>query len=219
MASEDPTRRRQATDPSFRSVGAVWAQYYLARRTRRPDERWRAPVRLRETWQEFEEDPQSALAAADEFRLGLVAEANPYRVTDQAALRLFVADVAGLLDECVQLIRSLPMSRASNDLVASHVAAWVDLRAREVVASVVDELDGAEVTERLDDVGLTGVHLGVKLTGWFRALSEWREARTADALRRAFRWANVMLGSLGKVVAGLGLDLFRVQGRHRSRPR
>lgn len=209
VTSEDPKRRRQATDPSFRSRGGVWAQYYLARRTRGREQRRQAPARLREIWQRFDQDPEFVARMAEEFRARIVRTGNPYGVTDSAALRLFIIDVTALLGDSVELTRAMPASRLSDDLAVLHSAAWNDLKERGVVDSIFDELERPDTGRRLEGAGLTGVHLGFKLTGWFEALTEWREARTVDALRRAFRWANVVLGSLGKVVADLGLDIFK----------
>jgi hypothetical protein len=209
LTSQDPLLRQQATDPSFRSLEGVWTQYYVARRSRDPGRRWIAPARLRQLWREVEQDPAVVAAIAEEFRGRIEGGDNPYRVTDRSALRLFLADLGDLLGECVELIATMPRPRATAELVSTHAAAWRDLRDRGALDSVLDELANAEIERQLAGAGLAGAQLAFKLTGWFSALREWREARTADALKRAFRWANVVLGSLGKVVAGLGLDVFK----------
>jgi hypothetical protein len=209
LTSEDPKWRRRAVDPSFRSLGSVWAHYHLALRTREAAERWRAPVRLRDVWERADRDPQAVGLIAAEVQSGVVREGNPYWVTDEAALRLFLLDIGALLSESVELIRDMPRSRASRALVDAHNEAWIDLQARGAVLAILDELDMPEAAAALYGVGLSGVQLRWKLTGWLEALTEWRTARTAEALRRAFRWANLMLGSMGEVVAGPGLDLFK----------
>jgi hypothetical protein len=160
-------------------------------------------------WQEAERDPAVVAAVAEEFRSDIEGGQNPYRVTDSAALRLFLADLADLLGETVQLMATMPRPRATADLMSAHSSAWRDLRERGALDSVLDELTNDEMDRQLERAGLAGVQLDFKLTGWFGALREWREARTTAALKRAFRWANVVLGSLGKVVAGLGLDVFK----------
>jgi hypothetical protein len=131
------------------------------------------------------------------------------RVTDKAAIGLFLTDLAALLDESVELIGALPASRASPELVSAHAAAWADLKDRSPLSAVLSELEARDTTGALNNVGLAGVQLGFKLTGWFRALTEWGDARTLDALRRAFRYANLVLGSLGQALRGPGLDMFK----------
>jgi hypothetical protein len=209
VTSEDPSWRRRVADASFRSLGGVWTQYYLARRSRAPEQRSHVPHRLSETWAQFDRNPEFVASLAQEVRQRVFDKANPYRVTDTAALRLFLADVAALLEESVELVGTFPASRVSPDLVSAHAAAWRDLRQRELLPSVFAELDQPEAAAALEEVGLTGVHLGFKLTGWLGALTEWRDARTAESLRRAFHWANVVLGSLGQVLAGPAADIFK----------
>lgn len=181
----------------------------MVRRTRAFEERSQAPRQLREICREFDRDAESVTFVARQFRDRLSGEGNPYRVTDKAALGLFLTDIVALLDESVELIGALPAPRASPEPISAHAAAWADLKDRDLLPVVLDELKGAEATASLENVGLTGVQLGFKLTGWLWALAEWRDARTADALRRAPRWANVMLGTLGQALAAPGLDIFK----------
>lgn len=209
LVSEDPTWRRHATDPSFRSRDAVSQHYYLVRRTRSPERRPEAPTELQRTWREYERDPEAVLGAARRLRESVMGETNPYGLTDRIALRMFLVDVASILEESVEMVRTLPASRALPELVTAHRSAWADLRERDALTAIIDELEPAETSAALDAVGLWGSQLGFKLTGWMNAFTEWREARTADALRRAFRWANLIVGSLGSVVTGPGLELFK----------
>jgi hypothetical protein len=52
----------------------------------------------------------------------------------------------------------------------------------------------------LERAGLTGTQLELKLSGWRRAIGFFRAGPTRTLLRRALRWANVLLGSLAGVV-------------------
>jgi hypothetical protein len=81
---------------------------------------------------------------------------NPYRVTDDAALRLFLTDIVALLDETVKLAPTLPMSRASPELITAHAAAWMELKERDLLAYVFEEIERPEATVSLRNVGLTG---------------------------------------------------------------
>jgi hypothetical protein len=168
LTSEDPGWRRSAADPSFRSLGGVWTQYYRMRRTR--EFRELGPSPLREIWDLFDRDPEYVSLLAQEFRDRVAGEDNPYGVRDDAALRLFLIDVTDLLGESVKVLRGLPASRASGELINAHAAAWADLKRRDLLPAVLDELEGRDAL--LNEVGLTGVQLGFKLTGWFRAWTE-----------------------------------------------
>lgn len=206
--SEDAQLRRQAADPSFRSLGGVWTQYYHVRRIRHRSRRHWAPLMLRRALTELAEDPDLVHERARAFRERIEGGANPYRVHDDAAVRLFLADANALLDETVQLLPTLKGIQASERLLRAHTAAWADLRERRAVESILDEI-ATEVPGALRRAGLTGVQLAFKLTGWMDALREWRGTRALNALKRAFQWADVILGSLGSIVAGPGLEIFR----------
>jgi hypothetical protein len=113
LTSEDPTLRRRAAAPSFRSLASIWAQYYLVRRTRKPEERWRDPRHLRETWQQFDRDADAVVSVAQQLRETVSGEGNPYGLTDQAAVRLFLTDLVALLDESVECGMEIRVSNAT----------------------------------------------------------------------------------------------------------
>ena len=138
-----------------------------------------------------------------------LARQNPYRVIDEAALGLFLTDLDEILGEVVAILGALPAPHASPDLVSAHASAWAELRERDTLPFVLSEIEGPDAGASLEAVGLTGEQLRFKLTGWLGALTEWREARSFDALMRAFRWANLVLGSLSQVLAGPGADALK----------
>src|SRR3954453_1979668 len=68
LTSEDPTWRRSAANPSFRSLGSVWSQYYFVRRNLRATARAAGPKELLAVWREFDRDPESISLIAQPLR-------------------------------------------------------------------------------------------------------------------------------------------------------
>jgi hypothetical protein len=83
------------------------------RRTRKPEERWRDPRHLRETWQQFDRDADAVASVAQQLRETVSGEDNPYGLTDQAAVRLFLTDLVALLDESVERGMEIRVSNAT----------------------------------------------------------------------------------------------------------
>lgn len=209
LTSEDPIWRRRAADPSFRSLGSVWAQYHHVRRNLRATRREAAPTALAAVWREFDRDPESVSLIAQPLRERVSSEANPYGVKDEASLRVFLTDLGQVLGEVVEVLSGLPAPRASPELISAHASAWAELRGRDTIPFVLSQLEEPEAAASLEAVGLTGDQLRFKLTGWLGALTEWRDERAFDALIRALRWANLVLGSLGQALAGPGADALK----------
>jgi hypothetical protein len=59
-----------------------------------------------------------------------------------------------------------------------------------------------QLDNRLQAAGLSGRMLGIKLSGFRRALGRFYSERTKRWFHRAARWANVILGSLAGIVGG-----------------
>jgi hypothetical protein len=96
-----------------------------------------------------------------------------------------------------------------DDLWTSYEVAFMALRGSvdETRATLLPERftdPSAEYQQGLDialeRAGLTGTQLELKLSGWRRAIGFFRAGPTRSLLRRALRWANVLLGSLAGVV-------------------
>lgn len=86
------------------------------------------------------------------------------------------------------------------DLLKPIHEAWKDADEAFVgLRSAIKQVDEVRLTK----VGLTGSHLKLKLTGFYRAKAKHRKD-TADGWRawllRLLKWANIILGSLGKVL-------------------
>src|SRR4051794_21628967 len=111
LTSEDPTWRRRAADPSFRSIGSVWAQYHYVRRNLRATRREAAPSALAAVWRDFDRDPESVTVAARPLLERVSSEANPYGVKDMAALGVFLTDLGQVFGEIVDVLRDLPGPR------------------------------------------------------------------------------------------------------------
>ena len=208
LMSEDPRRRRSARNPSYRSLGAVWAQFYVVRSLDEPGRRVHVPRRLRTLWERHKRDPEVVPARAGYVFELVGARRKPFGLVERPSLKLFLVDVSQLLDEAVDIVVGLDHSAIGADMSDTFAAAWADIQGRSVLDSIDDELNSVDVA-RLADAGLAGVQLDFKLVGWREALREWRTERTAEALRRAFRWANIVLGSLGKALTGPGLEVFK----------
>jgi hypothetical protein len=112
--------------------------------------------------------------------------------------RALLANVVNEVYElCDETIRSAWLPR---DMIQQYDEAL--LRVNVAMQDGLEILlsDDPEVSERLDRAGLGGAELDLKVTGWRRWLRRFRERRTTGLLRRAFKWGNVILGSLSSVV-------------------
>jgi hypothetical protein len=61
---------------------------------------------------------------------------------------------------------------------------------------------GEELDPALEEAGLTGVHLQLKIRGYELARDRYRANPSRRLLLRLFKWANVVLGSLAGLVGG-----------------
>ena len=128
-------------------------------------------------------------------------------MSERAALTVFVSEVSDLLGDAVGAIQGA-VGEGAAETFSAHRDAWGDLERRGVVAQITEELRTADHVA-YEEAGLSWPQLRFKLLGWRTAFREWIESPIADAMRRAFRWANVILGSMGKFVAGPGLEIFK----------
>lgn len=133
---------------------------------------------------------------------------------DREQLDLFLDDLQSVLYEVVhQRTELLPA-----DLRASYAAAFrqVELSIRATRDALLlppppadypgaPETYGEVSDEDLERAGLTGEQLGLKIRGWQRALGFFRRSPVRRALRRVFRWGNVLLGSLAGVIGAAEL--------------
>jgi hypothetical protein len=118
----------------------------------------------------------------------------------------------GFVGEVYDVLRTIIFERSDwlpRDLWTSYEVAFM------AVAGSVEETRATLLPERVADpsaeyqrgldlalerAGLTGTQLELKLGGWRRAVRFFRATPTRALLRRALRWANVLLGSLAGVV-------------------
>jgi hypothetical protein len=140
LMSEDLRRRRSAENPSYRSVRAVWAQFYLVRALDDPTKRVRAPQRLQALWDAYERNPELVAARVEHVR-ERVSGRRPFDLSERASLKLFLTDLTALLAEAVEAVAGLPRSGIGEDLSSAHAAAWADLQRRSALDSMNDELD------------------------------------------------------------------------------
>jgi hypothetical protein len=204
--SEREATRRVAKDPRYRSIDAVWAQWdwllALAERLPRGEE---APQRLKEVWREYISNRARTLEEAESIQL-LLAEAAPLLTetpTDRQALQEFLRQLRALIEDVMhESGRLIP-----EDMQDEIADAWRDLQERGYVDRAIEDLADPRIDERLGDAGLVGAQLRFKLEPFRRAYATWRDRRAISALRRAFRWADVILGSLSRLL--VQLDAFK----------
>jgi hypothetical protein len=131
---------------------------------------------------------------------------------DVERLSRFLLDLENLL----QSVASDP----SDLIFTSHrdrlQDAWLELRSRNAFERLQIELRQGDLDSELEQRGLTGAQLALKLEGFYY----WREQELQDApavrpesfpepprrrrrrwFRRALEWANIPLGSLASIVA------------------
>jgi hypothetical protein len=114
----------------------------------------------------------------------------------------FVEDVHGLLRDVVfehpELLPGelLNLYGSAVSEVETHV-----IETRLALLEVPPESLG-DLDDKLENAGLSGDQLALKLKGYWRAVTSFRQTlpHRRFLLRRAFRWANVVLGSLAGVI-------------------
>lgn len=200
--SERPDTRRLAAHRSYRSRDAVWTQFdeVVALAEGRPR---RAPRRLTEVWQRYQERPEHVREFAAPLWQLLEVERKPHERESLRngpdVLQRFLRDLHRLLQDIVDDGERVLPPESRSELAA----AWGDIQESRVIDTAVDELDGPRLEGPLRGVGLTGAQLDFKLNPFRRAYDQWSRQRALASLRRALRWANVVLGSLSKVIVGL----------------
>lgn len=120
---------------------------------------------------------------------------------DLEQLRLFVLDV---VDVCSETIYQHP-GWLRPELVDHFYAAWQEVLHQIQRLNVDYELLLGDETldERLAAVGLSGAQLQLKLATYYLYRREHRERPNRRRLSRLLRTADVILGSLVKVVAAV----------------
>jgi hypothetical protein len=130
---------------------------------------------------------------------------------DVELLISFVRDLRGLLAEVVDDPRNLIHKPRRQDLEA----AWEEIERREAFNHLTQALAAADIEDALADRGLTDAQLRLKLGGFYYWLAyRTRTGPTKRAprrwFRRALKWADIVLDSLGSVAAlGIRVDPIR----------
>ncbi len=82
-------------------------------------------------------------------------------------------------------------------------AAWPGVQARLREARQVLDSRWDELRPSLDEAGLTGDQLALKMAGFRHARSSWLSRRLKRLLLGILKWLNIFLGSLGDVLRKL----------------
>jgi hypothetical protein len=160
-------------------------------------------------WRLFQENPHAVSVEATRIRQGLIGPEERATQFEVKAIKDFLSEAHDLLEEIVRTVQQLPASNLDEAVLGAYVKSWEELKQRPFLMTMNEQLDTPMAARHLADAGLAGAQLSFKLAGWRRALADWFDARTAGALRRALRWANVVLGSLGEALTGPGLEVFK----------
>jgi hypothetical protein len=196
----DPYARPAAQDPSYRSIGSIWNHLSSIRGLHAGRLRY-LPQELERLWPRYRADPNAIQAEAARIRLVLDVEEDEDRPA--GVLALFLHDVHALIDDVVNTISALPGSKAPPEAVEAYVSAWQDLNTRPFLETLSAELQEVGAISLLNEAGLSGAQLSAKLVPFARWRTEWRSVRSLEALQRALRRANIVLGSLASVLPGV----------------
>jgi hypothetical protein len=85
------------------------------------------------------------------------------------------------------------------DVRSDVEAAWSNLEPR--FAGVKDRL-GSIPDTRVDEAGLSGSQLNLKLTGFRGAVDRFKQKGTVKLLKKLLEWINIVLKSLASIVPG-----------------
>ena len=80
------------------------------------------------------------------------------------------------------------------------VEAWDELR--PAIASLKDEVNSDDNATKLEEAGLSGKQLQLKLGILNRVWEKFKDTGTAKVLRKLLGWINKILASLGAVLPG-----------------
>lgn len=207
--SEREATRRAAAHPSYRSVNAVATQFkWVVELADESPEAVRAPKRLLATWDAYREEPARIRWVAESTMQLLARPEVPFQIAisaDQQALQAFLGDLHAALEDFVRDSGRLLHPVLQDELML----AWAQLEKRGDLKAAIDTLgvDDPRLEADLQRVGLTGPELRLKLNPFARYLENWRGDRAISSLRRALRRADVVLGSLSKLLGPL--DAFK----------
>jgi hypothetical protein len=119
--------------------------------------------------------------------------------SDRERLSAFLTDLEIVLAEVVDLrFADLLIESSSEDVQL----AWRDTRPlfESTRRQLVEVRPSLGPDRELEDVGLTGAPLRMKLSGFNRQLARLRKRYSRSRLRRVLEWANRIMGSLSKVI-------------------
>ena len=213
MHSVDPRIREELelNEEHFRTYGSIRHQARFVRALGR--EPWRAgfgpPRNLEGPWDLYKADPQAISRAAANVRGAATGVEDVGSTNEAEKLSEFLDDAYDLIAEVARVLPQLPGLRVDRIEIREYLAAWEDLRQRPFRGQVRKELERAENTRRLFDVGLAGPQLAFKLKQFARSLRDWYRTRKVESLMDAFRQADIVLGSLSQALPVPGVDVFK----------
>ncbi len=119
---------------------------------------------------------------------------------ERERLERFVTEVYDGLGEIIFNTEVLPADLGEDYRQAFHEADSSVEDTRRALWERTEEGSFAVSDDAFERAGLTGAQLNLKVSGWRRAWARFRNDRRPRILRRALRWANVLLGSLAGVI-------------------
>jgi hypothetical protein len=119
---------------------------------------------------------------------------------DRRALANFVSEVRWLLGQMLEDRETWFPS----DLREPLRSAWEEIQPSFDMATryLIEPPDANLLEAQLAHAGLARRQLALKRTRWERARDALRERLTRPVLKRALRWANIILGSLAGIIPG-----------------
>jgi hypothetical protein len=189
---------RRAEEPSFRSPGSIESQLYkislLARGDLRAEER--VPPAMRVAWEQRGGERPTARPLLAEPRRRPRKPPGHYKA-DRAALVDFLEQLRVVLSQLADGGERLLPKGAQ---IAEFRSAWTEIEADGLFELAIERLRSREVEPALTDVGLVGSGLKPKLSGFRRTHGRLTKSLTWLAVKPVLKWANVILGSLGKAL-------------------
>lgn len=193
-------RTERAAESSFRSVGSIASQISRLSPLMRgdPGAEAKAPSAMRTAWAQYQ-SREPALPLVVREGTGQRRQGEGGFEADRQDLALWLTELRSLLADLAEQAERLVDSQQAEEFRD----AWSSIEEERPIELAIERLKSPEIEPQLAAVGLVGPALRLKLSGFRRASRRLVAGLTWTRLKPVLKWANVTLGSLTSVLAGI----------------